>query len=384
MPAIVGVRLRLASKTLWFDPAGLPLAVGESVIVETERGLEIGVIEEAEREVERAELAAPLKPVIRRASEDDVRQASELAEKEEVARAKFREAINKHKLDMKPVDATYTFSGDRVICHFTAEDRVDFRDLVRDLGSELKVRVDMRQIGVRDEARMVGGCGHCGEQLCCSRFGGGEFQPVSIKMAKEQDLSLNPLKISGLCGRLMCCLRYEVEAYKDFKSRAPRKGEKIDTPVGEGAVAELHTPRERVTVRIPQAGSITVPLAAMKCGKDKGCPCSIDREALDESKVSLSAQAMSMLTQGDRPLLEPAGEPKPRRPRGESTRSKSEPKGEQKAEPKRESKRRPRRGPKEETPAAAEPPSGEQAPRRRRRRRRSGGSGGSSGAPAKE
>lgn len=383
MPAIVGVRLRLASKALWFDPAGLPLAVGESVIVETERGLEIGVVEEAEREVERTELAAPLRPVLRRASEDDLRQASELARKEEVARAKFREAISRHKLDMKPVDATYTFSGDKVICHFTAEDRVDFRDLVRDLGAELKVRVDMRQIGVRDEARMVGGCGHCGEQLCCSRFGGGEFQPVSIKMAKEQDLSLNPLKISGLCGRLMCCLRYEVEAYKDFKSRAPRKGEKIDTPVGEGAVSELHTPREQVTVRVPQAGSITVPLAAMKCGKDKGCPCSIDREALDKGRMSLSAQAMAQLAQAGRDSIEPLAPAEPRKPRGE--RSEGE-------KPKREQKRRSRRGGKGEAkPAEAKPAeakaaetqsaSGEQAPRRRRRRRRSGGS---SGAPAKE
>ncbi len=134
-----------------------------------------------------------------------------------------RELVNEYKLDMKPIDVEYLFGGDKVVFYFVAEERIDFRDLVKDLASRFKARIDMRQVGVRDEARMVGGLGHCGEQLCCVRFGG-EFQPVSIRMAKEQDLPLNPLKISGLCGRLMCCLRYEYEAYKDFKSRAPEEG----------------------------------------------------------------------------------------------------------------------------------------------------------------
>ena len=156
----------------------------------------------------------------------------------------FRELVAEHKLDMKPIDVEYLFDGDKVVFYFVAEERVDFRELVKDLASRFHARIDMRQVGVRDEARMVGGLGHCGEQLCCVRFGG-EFQPVSIRMAKEQDLPLNPLKISGLCGRLMCCLRYEFEAYKDYKGRAPKKGAIIETPLGLAKVVRAqHAARD--------------------------------------------------------------------------------------------------------------------------------------------
>lgn len=288
MPAPIAVRVRSVPRVVWFDCAGTEAVPGDHVIVDTDRGLELGtVVDECHHSC--AEKAADaFKPIVRLATAEDLRRAAELAEKESFARARFREMIQAHKLDMKPVGVEYLFSGDKVIFYFTAEERVDFRELVRNLASELKARVEMRQIGVRDEARMLGGVGHCGEQLCCARMGQ-EFQPVSIRMAKEQDLSLNPLKISGLCGRLMCCLRYEFDAYKDFKSRAPKKGAKIETPLGEGVVVSLDTPREQVKVAVSSASPMVVPLSAIKCGKGKGCPCSISQEALDEISAKSDA-----------------------------------------------------------------------------------------------
>jgi hypothetical protein len=203
----------------------------------------------------------------------------------------YRQLIEEHKLDMKPVDVEYLFGGDKVIFYFVAEERVDFRELVRELASHFKVRIDMRQVGVRDEARMVGGLGHCGQQLCCVRFAG-DFQPVSIRMAKEQDLPLNPLKISGLCGRLMCCLRYEYEAYKDFKSRAPKRGAKIETPGGEGKVTGHNTPRETVQIRLAEGGSLSVPLEQVEC-PGGGCPCRISAETIEALTGPAAPSAMS-------------------------------------------------------------------------------------------
>jgi cell fate regulator YaaT (PSP1 superfamily) len=276
----VGVKLRFAPKTLWFDPSGSSPAEGDTVVVETERGTELGNVVQPPHEVAASDLPAPLKPVVRVAGEDDLRLATELAEKEREALPVFRALISEQGLDMKPVDVEYLFGGDKVIFYFSAEERVDFRELVRELATRFRVRIDMRQVGVRDEARMIGGLGHCGEQLCCVRLGG-EFQPVSIRMAKEQDLPLNPLKISGLCGRLMCCLRYEYDAYKDFKTRAPKRGAMVETPVGAGKVSDLNTPKETVTVRLEDGSNFTVPLASMGCSKGTGCPCSVNQEALD-------------------------------------------------------------------------------------------------------
>ncbi len=244
MPTVVGVRLRF-SKTLWFDSAGTTPAEGDLVVVETERGTEIGTVVQTPHEVSADKLPAALKPVVRVADESDLARVAELAGKEREAMPVFRELVEKYELDMKPVDVEYVFSGDKIIFYFSAEERVDFRDMVKDLASRFHARIDMRQVGVRDEARKVGGLGHCGQMLCCVRFGG-DFQPVSIRMAKEQDLPLNPLKISGLCGRLMCCLRYEFDAYKDFKGRAPKRGAIIDTPVGLGqGRRDEHAARDR-------------------------------------------------------------------------------------------------------------------------------------------
>ena len=292
MPTVVGVKLRFSPKVLWFDPADSDPCEGDHVVVETERGRELGDVVEAPHDVAENDLPAPLKPVVRLATADDTAHAAELAEREHEAMPVYRQMVKEHKLDMKPIEVEYMFSGDRIVFYFSAEERVDFRELVRDLATRFKARIDMRQIGVRDEARLVGGVGHCGQPLCCVRFGG-DFQPVSIRMAKEQDLPLNPLKISGLCGRLMCCLRYEYDAYKDFKTRAPKRGAIVETPVGLGKITELNTPLETVTVKLEDGSNFTVPLAGMCCSKGTGCPCSVTQEALDAVRPASSLMAMA-------------------------------------------------------------------------------------------
>jgi len=284
VPTVVGVRLRFTPKVLYFDPRDTTPVEGDAVIVETERGTEIGEVVAEPHEIEESALPAPLKPVVRIATENDLVHAEVLAGRETEAMSNFRNLVREHELDMKPVAVECLFDEAKIVFYFSAEERVDFRALVRDLASRLKTRVDMRQIGVRDEARIVGGLGHCGEQLCCVRFPD-EFQPVSIRMAKEQDLPLNPLKISGLCGRLMCCLRYEYDAYKDFKTRAPKRGSLVETPAGEGKVVELNTPQESVTLRLEDGTKFAVPLSSMECGKGGSCPCLLTQKAMDELRV---------------------------------------------------------------------------------------------------
>ncbi len=291
MPTVVGVKLRYAPKVMFFDPAGTEPAPGDAVIVETERGVEMGQVVDVPCELDHAEVPAPLRPLMRVATEEDLAIAEEFSEREREALRVYRSLIEQYKLDMKPVDVEYLFGGDKIVFYFVAEERVDFRELVRELASRYKARIDMRQVGVRDEARMVGGIAHCGQMLCCVRFAG-DFQPVSIRMAKEQDLPLNPLKISGLCGRLMCCLRYEYEAYKDFKQRAPKKGAKVETPLGDGKVSGFSTPRETVMVRLAEGGSIKVPLEAMEC-PGGGCPCTVSAEALDALKAQETESALT-------------------------------------------------------------------------------------------
>lgn len=312
----MGVKLRFAPKTLLFDPVGTVPEEGDSVIVETERGIEIGLVVQAPHDVERSALSAPLKPIMRVADEEDLKYSDELTLKEKEAMPVFRELVESYKLDMKPIDVEYLFGGDKVVFYFVSEERVDFRDLVKDLASRFRARIDMRQVGVRDEARMVGGLGHCGEQLCCVRFGG-EFQPVSIRMAKEQDLPLNPLKISGLCGRLMCCLRYEFDAYKDYKSRAPKRGAIIETPLGLAKVSELNTPRETVGMKFEDGRRVTVPLAGMECGKGTGCPCRVSREVLEETGGTGTALAFAALDrEAEMAAAPPAASSKPPRSSG--------------------------------------------------------------------
>jgi len=288
MPTVVGVRLRYAGKVLYFDPAGTQPEEGDNVIVTTERGQEYGEVVLPPRDVDDEDVPAALKPVLRIATaEDDATEEGHRArEAEEFER--FRELVRKHGLDMKPIGVEHLFDDSKVIFYFAAEERVDFRELVRELASEIHNRIDMRQVGVRDEARMVGGLGHCGQQLCCVRFGG-EFQPVSIRMAKEQDLPLNPLKISGLCGRLMCCLRYEYEAYKDFKQRAPKCGTQVDFSDGTfGKISSMNVPRETLTVRQQGGPELTVPLTALDCSAGRGCPCKLDTAVVEQQAAAVA------------------------------------------------------------------------------------------------
>ena len=262
MATVIAVRLRNIAKQLWFDPEDTQASSGDHVVVKTERGVEMGLACSDAFEVSESDLRAPLKPVLRVATEDDLERARKLGERGKEALPVFRELARKYELDMKPVDVEFLFGGDKAVFYFTSEERVDFRGLVRELASAFHIRIDMRQIGVRDETQLIGGIAPCGQELCCVRMGG-EFKPVSIRMAKEQDLPLNPLKISGFCGRLMCCLRYEYDAYKDFKSRAPKKNALIETPLGMAKVVGFDTPKEEVELRLEDGKMVNVPLSEM-------------------------------------------------------------------------------------------------------------------------
>jgi cell fate regulator YaaT (PSP1 superfamily) len=299
---VVAVKLRYNPKIFWFDPALSTYQTGDHVLVDTDRGREIGLVVDGALEVSKKqvkELKSPLKPVIRALDENDFNKLDELDAKGREAMPVFRELIEKHGLDMKPVSIEFLFSGDKAVFYFSNDERVDFRELVRDLAAHFHTRVDMRQIGVRDEARILGGLAHCGEELCCARLGG-EFQPVSIRMAKEQDLPLNPTKISGACGRLMCCLRYEFEAYKDFKTRAPRRGALIETPIGQAKVVDFDTPREIITMRLEDGKMLSIPLNEFGCSADengKKRPCCVSREAIDRCASSSILMALAALEQ---------------------------------------------------------------------------------------
>jgi cell fate regulator YaaT (PSP1 superfamily) len=268
MPIVVGVVFKEAGKVYYFDPAGLELKIGDHVIVKTSRGTEFGEIVSPPEDVPEDEIAAALKKVVRRATSEDEKTNTTNAEKEKEAFDVAEKKISKHKLPMKLVEVEYVFDGSKIIFYFTADGRIDFRDLVKDLASVFRTRIELRQIGVRDEAKLIGGLGPCGRRLCCTLFLS-DFEPVSIRMAKDQDLPLNPLKISGICGRLMCCLKYEHEVYKDFKRRAPRKGSKVTTPEGAGTVVDYNVPKSRVVVDIGEGGRVQVPIADVKVVKSE-------------------------------------------------------------------------------------------------------------------
>lgn len=249
MTEIVGVGFIKASKTYYFDPKGESYRLGELVIVETSRGMEMGHISIANRQVEDKDIVAPLKGIERRATDEDLAKYRENLAKRESAMKVCESKIRKHKLDMKLVDAEYTINGNKVIFYFSAEGRVDFRELVKDLASHFRMRIELRQIGVRDEARMLGGIGICGRPFCCSKWLH-DFQPVSIKMAKQQNLSLNPSKISGSCGRLMCCLNFENQTYQELRKGMPNDGERIMTPDGLAKVVNVDLFNGKVDVRL--------------------------------------------------------------------------------------------------------------------------------------
>lgn len=249
MITVVGVRFKKSGKIYYFDPNGLDIKSGYNVIVETVRGIEFGECVIGPKEIREEEIISPLKNVIRKATEEDVEKHKENKRKQEEALNICLEKIQKHDLPMKLIDVEYTFDNNKIIFYFTAEGRVDFRELVKDLAAVFRTRIELRQIGVRDEAKMVGGLGPCGRPMCCSSFLG-DFVPVSIKMAKEQNLSLNPTKISGICGRLMCCLNYEESTYEDIKKELPRVDSIVDTPYGKGVVISNSVVKEMAKVKI--------------------------------------------------------------------------------------------------------------------------------------
>lgn len=249
MVEVVGVRFKKVGKIYYFDPCDFDIHTNDFVIVETARGIEFGHVVLGPKSIEEKDIVSPLKKVIRIAEDKDFDIHRENIKMAKEAQKECEKKVAQHKLEMKIVDVEYTFDNNKVIFYFTADGRVDFRDLVKDLASIFKTRIELRQIGVRDEAKMLGGLGPCGKQCCCVQFLG-EFEPVSIKMAKEQDLSLNPAKISGLCGRLMCCLKYEEEAYEDSLSRMPELGQVAITPDGPGIVVYTYTLLETVRVRV--------------------------------------------------------------------------------------------------------------------------------------
>jgi cell fate regulator YaaT (PSP1 superfamily) len=247
MVKTVGVRFKKAGKIYYFDPDELAINAEDNVIVETIRGIEFGEVVLGIREVSEEQIVAPLKKVLRIATDEDKRIYWDNKNKEKDALTICQQKIQQHNLDMKLIDVEYTFDNNKIIFYFTADGRVDFRELVKDLASVFKTRIELRQIGVRDESKMIGGVGPCGRALCCSSFLG-DFAPVSIKMAKEQSLSLNPAKISGICGRLMCCLKYEQEAYEYARKIVPRVGSIVDTAEGKGEVVGNNMLKEQVRV----------------------------------------------------------------------------------------------------------------------------------------
>ena len=254
MAIVVGVRFKNAGKLFYFAPCDIWPSAGNYVIVETARGVEFGQVITGIRKVDDSLITSPLKPVLRIATKADIEKhkQNEISEKE--AYAICQDKIEQHKLDMKLVGVEQTFDNAKILFYFTANGRVDFRLLVKDLASIFHTRIELRQIGVRDEAKMIGGLGPCGRPVCCGKFLG-DFQPVSIKMAKEQNLSLNPTKISGVCGRLMCCLKFEQDHYEDTRKRMPKVGKEVQTPEGFGSVCDINVIKETVTVRIHRGDS---------------------------------------------------------------------------------------------------------------------------------
>lgn len=284
MAEVVGIRFKEVGKVYYFDPDGMQFKKGDRAVVETARGVECGEIAMENREVDDSEIVKPLKRIVRPANETDLRVVRENRAKEQKAFSICEEKIRAHNLDMKLVDVEYTFDGGKILFYFTADGRVDFRELVKDLAGVFRTRIELRQIGVRDESKMVGGFGMCGRPFCCSTFLG-DFQPVSIKMAKEQGLSLNPVKISGTCGRLMCCLKYEQEAYEHLLRHTPKVGAIVETREGRGTVVENNLLTGMLKIRLerrPDAAPVVIERHEVKLIRD--AQIRVDKAELESLK----------------------------------------------------------------------------------------------------
>ncbi|HWR42869.1 stage 0 sporulation family protein [Sporomusa sp.] len=261
MLTVVGIRFKKAGKIYYFDPGGMEINAGEHVIVETARGLEFGDVVVGPRQVEDSQIVAPLKPVLRKATPEDEEKVKDNRKKEKEAFKICEQKIQVHALPMNLVDVEYTFDVNKIIFYFTAEGRIDFRELVKDLASVFRTRIELRQIGVRDEAKLMNGIGCCGRSLCCATFLG-DFEPVSIRMAKDQHLSLNPTKISGICGRLMCCLKYENDCYGGCCAKKvvpPTVGKEVVTIDGEGRVLTINQQKRTATIALPEGKTLVIP-----------------------------------------------------------------------------------------------------------------------------
>ena len=352
MKTVIGVRFKDGGKMYYFDPGEFDVKEGDGVIVETARGTEFGDVVAPPQQLEEEKIIAPLKSVVRIATPHDREQRDKNRAKESEAYAICMEKIQAHQLEMKLVDVEYTFNGSKVVFYFTADGRVDFRELVKDLASVFKTRIELRQIGVRDEAKMLGGLGSCGRPVCCKAFLS-DFTPVSIKMAKEQNLSLSPTKISGICGRLMCCLKYEQDAYESMRKQMPRTGREVITPDGTGTVLENNVITERTRVKVALSdGTFDVreyPFRELQVKNAPARPKQNEEEWEAEEDIISSPEendpALSALDDGS-----PAAEPK--------------------KPPKKQQKRRPPA--KEQKPAegveASEAPEGTDAPTGRKER----------------
>ncbi len=284
MAEVVGVRFKEVGKVYYFDPDGHSLKKGDMVIVETARGVECGEIAMENRDVSEEEIVKPLKKLVRVATDEDIDKVKENKKKEKEAFEICEKKIFKHGLDMKLVDIEYTFDNSKILFYFTADGRVDFRELVKDLASVFHTRIELRQIGVRDESKMLGGIGICGRPFCCSSFLG-DFQPVTVKMAKEQGLSLNPTKISGTCGRLMCCLKYEQNAYDHLLRITPKTGAIVETPEGRGKVVDVNLLRGIVKVQLDKkadAAPVAYDRRDVKVIRDK--KIQVEKDELDALK----------------------------------------------------------------------------------------------------
>ena len=284
MAEVVGVKFREVGKIYYFDPTGIDFIKGEQVIVETARGVECGEIAMENSDISEKEIVQPLKPIIRKATERDRKVLAENAEKEKKAFAIAEEKIARHGLDMKLVNVEYTFDNSKILFFYTAPTRVDFRELVKDLAGVFRVRIELRQIGVRDECKKLGGISICGKPFCCSEFLS-DFQPVSIKMAKEQGLSLNPVKISGACGRLMCCLKFEQESYEHLLKVTPKMGAVVDTPEGRGEVIDVNLITGSLRVRLnkhPDAAPVSLNRREVKIIRDS--QIKVDKKEMEALK----------------------------------------------------------------------------------------------------
>lgn len=339
MVNVIGVRFENAGKLYFFTPGALWPTPGDFVIVETTRGIEFGEVVTEVREIDDTKLTTPLKQVVRIATEEDIRHDKENKAAEKEAFVICQKKIADHKLDMKLVSVEYTFDNKTILFYFTANGRVDFRSLVKDLAGVFKTRIELRQIGVRDEAKMLGGLGPCGRPICCGTFLG-DFQPVSIKMAKEQNLSLNPIKISGVCGRLMCCLKYEQDTYEEIRKSMPKEGKEVMTPDGVGVVCELKIITESVKVRIKKGDSFEIkeyPASDVQRLTPQNAPRPESRPENPEQKPDApeSAEVKERPARPERPprAERPQRPEKPSKPEKQPDAPKPEAKPEKPAEP---------------------------------------------------